>query len=96
MQGLIRLLSTCASGSAGAAESLLKLRISSTLKDVLAGSGLISSTSVTASPVNRPPEQVRIFGLFVAYEGSVREVLGGVVGEDMVDEIHGMMNVLLW
>lgn len=58
VQGLIRLLSTCASGSAAAAESLLLLRISSILKDVLAGSGLISSTSVSPSSVNRPPEQV--------------------------------------
>lgn len=69
VQGLIRLLSTCASGSAGAAESLLTLRISSILKDVLAGSGLISSTSVTASSVNRPPEQVSISLLFVVCEG---------------------------
>ncbi|KAG0572814.1 hypothetical protein KC19_VG127600 [Ceratodon purpureus] len=56
--GLIRLLSTCASGSAGAAESLLMLRISSILKDVLAGSGLISSTSGSGSSANRPPEQL--------------------------------------
>ena len=62
MQGLIRLLSTCASGSAGAAESLLMLRISSILKDVLAGSGLISSTSGSGSSVNRPPEQARVDG----------------------------------
>lgn len=62
MQGLIRLLSTCASGSAAAAESLLQLRISSILKDVLAGSGLISSTSVSSSSVNRPPEQACIYG----------------------------------
>ncbi|KAG0597138.1 hypothetical protein M758_UG314500 [Ceratodon purpureus] len=56
--GLIRVLSTCASGSSGAAESLLMLRISSILKDVLAGSGLISSTSGSGSSVNRPPEQL--------------------------------------
>lgn len=62
VQGLIRLLSTCASGSAGAAESLLLLRISSTLKEVLAGSGLISSTSGSGSSVNRPPEQVCVDG----------------------------------
>lgn len=62
VQGLIRLLSTCANGSAAAAESLLLLRISSILKDVLAGSGLISSTSVSASSVNRPPEQACVFG----------------------------------
>jgi E3 ubiquitin-protein ligase TRIP12 len=55
---LIRLLSTCASGSAAAAESLLQLRISSILKNILAGSGLVSSTSVSPSSVNRPPEQL--------------------------------------
>lgn len=58
VQGLIRLLSTCAHGSAAAAETLLLLRISNILKDVLAGSGLVSSTSVSPSSVNRPPEQV--------------------------------------
>ncbi|BBM99900.1 E3 ubiquitin-protein ligase TRIP12 [Marchantia polymorpha subsp. ruderalis] len=56
--GLIRLLSTCASGSAAAAESLLLLRISSILKDILAGAGLVSCTSVSPSSVNRPPEQL--------------------------------------
>lgn len=61
LQGLIRLLSTCASGSAAAAESLLFLRISSILKDILAGSGLISSTAVSPSAINRPPEQVCSF-----------------------------------
>ncbi len=60
-QVLIRLLSTCASGSAAAAESLLQLRISSILKNILAGSGLVSSTSVSPSSVNRPPEQVMFF-----------------------------------
>ncbi|KAL3701580.1 hypothetical protein R1sor_019602 [Riccia sorocarpa] len=56
--GLIRLLSTCASGSAAAAESLLLLRISNILKDILAGAGVVSSTSVSPSSVNRPPEQL--------------------------------------
>ncbi|CAM6105259.1 unnamed protein product [Calypogeia fissa] len=56
--GLIRLLSTCASGSASAAESLLLLRISSILKDILAGAGLVPSTTVAPSSVNRPPEQL--------------------------------------
>lgn len=64
VQGLIRLLSTCASGSAGAAESLLLLRISSILKDVLAGSGLVSSTSGSGLSVNRPPEQACVGGGF--------------------------------
>ena len=70
MQGLIRLLSTCASGSAAAAESLLLLRISSILKDVLAGSGLISSTSVSALSVNRPPEQACVYGA-IRVEGAL-------------------------
>lgn len=70
VQGLIRLLSTCASGSAAAAESLLMLRISRILKDVLAGSGLISSTSVSASSVNRPPEQACVYGA-VGVEGAL-------------------------
>ncbi|KAL2649350.1 hypothetical protein R1flu_017478 [Riccia fluitans] len=56
--GLIRLLSTCASGSAAATESLLLLRISSILKDILAGAGVVSCTSVSPSSVNRPPEQL--------------------------------------
>lgn len=56
--GLIRLLSTCASGSAVGAESLLLLNISGILKDILAGSGLVSSISVSPSAVNRPPEQL--------------------------------------
>lgn len=60
LQGLIRLLSTCASGSAAAAEGLLLLRISSILKDILAGAGLVSSTTVSPSSVNRPPEQVSL------------------------------------
>eukprot|EP01018_Ginkgo_biloba_P019050 Gb_20278 [translate_table: standard] len=54
--GLIRLLSTCASGSTLAAKTLLLLGISSILKDILAGSGLASTISVSPA-FNRPPEQ---------------------------------------
>eukprot|EP00250_Pteridium_aquilinum_P022187 c25318_g3_i1 orf=376-6123(+) len=56
--GLIRLLSTCASGSAAAAESLLLLNISSTIKDILAGSGVLSSSSVSPFSANRSPDQL--------------------------------------
>lgn len=57
MQGLIRLLSTCASGSPLGAKSLLLLGISGILKDILAGSGFASSMSVSPA-LSRPPEQV--------------------------------------
>ncbi|XP_078448275.1 HECT ubiquitin protein ligase family protein KAK [Wolffia australiana] len=49
--GLIRLLSTCASGSPLGAKTLLLHSISGTLKDILAGYGL-------ASNITRPPEQI--------------------------------------
>ncbi|KAL0356582.1 UNVERIFIED_CONTAM: E3 ubiquitin-protein ligase UPL3 [Sesamum calycinum] len=55
--GLIRLLSTCASGSALGAKSLLLLGISGILKDILSGSGLVSSMSVSPS-LSRPTEQI--------------------------------------
>lgn len=55
------MLSTCASGSAVAAESLLLLNVSSILKDILAGSGPVASISVVPSSMNRPPEQVSIY-----------------------------------
>ncbi|XP_024534679.1 E3 ubiquitin-protein ligase UPL3 [Selaginella moellendorffii] len=55
--GLIRLLSSCASGSASASESLLLLNISSILKDILTGAGLTSTTSVAPS-ISRLPEQL--------------------------------------
>ncbi|GER35888.1 E3 ubiquitin-protein ligase UPL3 [Striga asiatica] len=55
--GLIRLLSTCASGSPLGAKSLLLLGISGTLKEILQGSGLVSSMSVSPA-LSRPPEQV--------------------------------------
>ncbi|PIN19161.1 putative ubiquitin fusion degradation protein [Handroanthus impetiginosus] len=55
--GLIRLLSTCASGSALGAKSLLLLGISGILKDILLGSGLVSSVSVSPA-LSRPPEQI--------------------------------------
>ena len=65
LQGLIRLLSTCASGSAVAAENLLLLNVSSILKDILAGSGLVASISVVPSSMNRPPEQVLFLRSFI-------------------------------
>ncbi|KAL6497911.1 E3 ubiquitin-protein ligase upl3 [Orobanche hederae] len=55
--GLIRLLSTCASGSPLGTKSLLLLGISGTLKEILQGSGLVSSMS-NSPALNRPPEQV--------------------------------------
>lgn len=57
LQGLIRLLSTCASGSPLGAKSLLLLGISGILKDILSGSGFASSMSVSPA-LSRPPEQV--------------------------------------
>ena len=62
LQGLIRLLSTCASV---AAENLLLLNVSSILKDILAGSGLVASISVVPSSMNRPPEQVLFLRSFI-------------------------------
>ncbi|KAI5073229.1 hypothetical protein GOP47_0011242 [Adiantum capillus-veneris] len=56
--GLIRLLSTCASGSAAAAESLLLLNISSTIKDILAGSGVLCSSTVSPLSAARSPDQL--------------------------------------
>lgn len=56
-QGLIRLLSTCASGSLLAAKTLLLLGISGTLKDILSGSGLVAGASVSPA-LSRPAEQV--------------------------------------
>ncbi|KAG6386395.1 hypothetical protein SASPL_155294 [Salvia splendens] len=55
--GLIRLLSTCASGSPLGAKSLLLLGISGILKDILSGSGFASSMSVSPA-LSRPPEQI--------------------------------------
>ncbi|GFQ00091.1 E3 ubiquitin-protein ligase upl3 [Phtheirospermum japonicum] len=55
--GLIRLLSTCASGSPLGSKSLLLLGISGTLKEILQGSALVSSMSVSPA-LSRPPEQV--------------------------------------
>ena len=60
MQGLIRLLSTCASGSPLGAKTLLLLGISGILKDILAGSGISSNSSVSPA-LSRPPEQVFLF-----------------------------------
>lgn len=57
MQGLIRLLSTCASGSALGAKTLLLLGISGILKDILSGSGVSTNASVSPA-LNRPQEQV--------------------------------------
>lgn len=57
MQGLIRLLSTCASGSPLGAKTLLLLGISGILKDILSGSGASSNASVPPA-LSRPSEQV--------------------------------------
>ncbi|XP_050366026.1 E3 ubiquitin-protein ligase UPL3 isoform X2 [Argentina anserina] len=55
--GLIRLLSTCASGSPLGSKTLLTLGISGILKEVLSGSG--SSSNATVSPaLSRPAEQI--------------------------------------
>ncbi|KAL0412397.1 UNVERIFIED_CONTAM: E3 ubiquitin-protein ligase UPL3 [Sesamum radiatum] len=55
--GLIRLLSTCASGSPLGAKSLLLLGISGILKDILSGSGVVLSASVSPA-LSRPSEQI--------------------------------------
>ncbi|XP_020214843.1 E3 ubiquitin-protein ligase UPL3 [Cajanus cajan] len=55
--GLIRLLSTCASGSPLGAKTLLLLGISGILKDILSGSGVSSNASVSPA-LSRPPEQI--------------------------------------
>jgi len=57
MQGLIRLLSTCASGSPLGPKTLLLLGISGILKDILSGSGVSSITSVSPA-LSRPADQV--------------------------------------
>ncbi|CAL1410242.1 unnamed protein product [Linum trigynum] len=54
--GLIRLLSTFASGSPLGAKTLLLLGISSTLKDILLGPG--ASANASAPALNRPAEQM--------------------------------------
>ncbi|KAH9331574.1 hypothetical protein KI387_003682, partial [Taxus chinensis] len=55
--GLIRLLSTFASGSALAAKTLLDLNISRIVRDVLAGSSLVSGSSGSTA-MSRLPDQV--------------------------------------
>lgn len=70
MQGLIRLLSTCASGSPLGTKTLLHLGISGILKDILSGSGLVASMSVSPA-LSRPPEQVLPF-LFPKFRIVVR------------------------
>ncbi|GAV62900.1 HECT domain-containing protein [Cephalotus follicularis] len=55
--GLIRLLSTCASGSPLGAKTLLLLGISGILKDILSGSGVSANTSIPPS-LSRPAEQI--------------------------------------
>lgn len=57
MQGLVHLLSTCASGSPLGAKTLLLLGISGILKQILSGSGLVAGMSATPA-LSRPPEQV--------------------------------------
>ncbi|GKV20947.1 hypothetical protein SLEP1_g30988 [Rubroshorea leprosula] len=55
--GLIRLLSTCASGSPLGAKTLLLLGISGILKDILSGSGVSANSSVPLA-LSRPADQV--------------------------------------
>ncbi|KAK7860944.1 e3 ubiquitin-protein ligase upl3 [Quercus suber] len=55
--GLIRLLSTCASGSPLGAKTLLLLGISGILKDILAGAGISTNASVSPA-LSRPAEQI--------------------------------------
>ena len=57
IQGLVRLLSTCASGSPLGAKTLLLLGISGILKDILSGSGISANSSVPPA-LSRPAEQV--------------------------------------
>ncbi|KAG5247931.1 E3 ubiquitin-protein ligase [Salix suchowensis] len=55
--GIIRLLSTCASGSPLGAKTLLLLGVSGILKDILLGSGGSANSSVPPS-LSRPSDQV--------------------------------------
>ncbi|KAK4345454.1 hypothetical protein RND71_035630 [Anisodus tanguticus] len=55
--GLIRLLSTCASGSPLVVKTLMILGISGILKDILSGSGLVASVSISPG-LSRPAEQI--------------------------------------
>ena len=55
--GLIRLLSTCASGSPLGCRTLLLLGISSILKDILSGSGVSANTSISPA-LSRPADQI--------------------------------------
>ncbi|KFK30462.1 hypothetical protein AALP_AA7G264200 [Arabis alpina] len=55
--GLIRLLSTCASGSPLGFRTLLLLGISRILKDILSGSGVSANTSVSPA-LSRPADQI--------------------------------------
>ncbi|XP_077221227.1 E3 ubiquitin-protein ligase UPL3-like [Tasmannia lanceolata] len=55
--GLIRLLSTCASGSPLGAKTLLLVGISGILKDILSGPGLVANISVSPA-LTRPAEQI--------------------------------------
>lgn len=55
--GLVRLLSTCSSGSHLGAKTLLLLGISGILRDILSGSGVSANGSVPPA-LTRPPEQI--------------------------------------
>ncbi|KAF8083082.1 hypothetical protein N665_0792s0011 [Sinapis alba] len=55
--GLIRLLSTCASGSPLGFRTLLLLGISSTIKDILLGSG-VSANAYASPALSRPADQI--------------------------------------
>ncbi|KAE8703155.1 E3 ubiquitin-protein ligase UPL3 [Hibiscus syriacus] len=56
-KGLIRLLSTCASGSPLRGKTFLQIGISSILKDILIGSGVSANSSVPPA-INRSADQV--------------------------------------
>ncbi|KAJ6692881.1 HECT E3 UBIQUITIN LIGASE-RELATED [Salix purpurea] len=55
--GLIRLLSTCASGSPLGAKTLLLLGVSGILKEILSGSGVSANSSVPPA-LSRPSDQI--------------------------------------
>ncbi|KAM3287543.1 hypothetical protein P3S67_020973 [Capsicum chacoense] len=55
--GLIRLLSTCTGGSPSGAKTLMMLGISGILKEILSGSGLMASVSISPS-LSRSAEQI--------------------------------------
>ncbi|KAL0422906.1 UNVERIFIED_CONTAM: E3 ubiquitin-protein ligase UPL3 [Sesamum latifolium] len=101
--GLIRLLSTCASGSALGAKSLLLLGISGILKDILSGSGLVSSMSVSPS-LSRPTEQASgpylKITIATTTTGHIRPGLRSILSSDQVrltlPDLLGLGKDLVW